>query len=113
MIYRGANRTGEVRENMRGGNGRAVLTALSDVLPERMRLFSKISLMPGDSIGYHIHENETELFYFARGRARVVDDGTEHEVGEGDVMSTPNGSGHSVENIGDDELILIAVIVKD
>ena len=40
----------------------------------RAPLFSVLTLIPGASIGYHVHENETELFYFIDGCGRVQDD---------------------------------------
>jgi len=99
--------------NMRGGAGSALLTGLSEALPAKMRLFSKITLKPGCGIGYHIHENETELFAFVSGKGRVRDDETWYDVCAGDSMTTPSGHGHAVENTGDEDLVLIAAIVLD
>ena len=114
MITRKGDIQSEIREQMRGGNGRAVMTKLSGALPEKMRIFSTISLMPGDSIGYHVHEGETELFYFVKGSCKVNDNhGEEAVLTAGDVLSTPSGHGHSVENVGDDEVLMVAVIVLD
>ena len=113
MITRKGDIQSEIREQMRGGNGRAVMTKLSAELPEKMRIFSTISLMPGDSIGYHIHEGETELFYFVKGSCKVRDDDAENVLTAGDVLSTPSGHGHSVENVGEDEVLMVAVIVLD
>ena len=113
MIYRHGELPTEVRERMRGGNGRVALTPLTGELPDGVRVFSTISLTPGDSIGYHVHEGESELFYFAKGRARVADNDRSYEVEAGDAMLTPSGSGHSVENVGDSELIVIAIVVLD
>lgn len=102
-----------VREHMRDGAGSAILTALTPALPEKMRLFSKITLKKGCGIGYHVHENETELFCFVSGKGRVCDDGTWVDVQEGDSMTTASGHGHAVENTGDEDLVLVAAIVKD
>ena len=63
-----------VREFMRGGRKQVELTALSAQLPGKMRMFNVLTLIPGASIGYHVHENETELFYFLEGHGRVQDD---------------------------------------
>jgi len=113
MITRHGEQTKEVRERMRGGNGKVVMTQLFNPLPDKLRVFSTLSLMPGDSIGYHVHENETELFYFVKGKARVRDNDETYDMNAGDVLSTTSGNGHSVENVGDDELVLVAVIVLD
>lgn len=102
-----------VREKMRGGPGEAVLTSLSPELPGKMRLFSTITLKPGCGIGYHVHENETELFCFVSGKGQVQDDDRLVEVSAGDSMTTSSGHGHSVTNTGDEDLVLVAAIVLD
>lgn len=111
MIYKKDAQTTEVRKQMRGGEGAAKLTALASELPEKLRLFTEIRLEPGCSIGYHEHENETELFYFLAGRGTVMDDDREVMVCAGDVMSTPSGHGHSVKNDGAEPLVFVAAIV--
>lgn len=103
----------EVREQMRGGKLHAEIAKLSKELPENVRLFATIRLIPGASIGYHVHENETEMFYFAEGEGIVKDDETEKAVSAGDSMLTFPGHGHAVENNGDKDLVLVAVIVKE
>ena len=113
MITRANEQEKSLRENMRGGNGTVQLTALMKQLPANARLFSVLRLAPGTSIGYHVHENETELFYFAEGSGRVCDDGVYYDVSAGDAMATPNGHGHGVENTGDVDLVLVAAIILD
>ena len=113
MITRKADRVTGLRENMRGGNGTVKLTPCCAELPDNARLFSEIVLEPGVSIGYHVHENETELFYFIKGSGRVNDDGQFYDVCAGDSMMTANGHGHGVENTGDTNLVIVAVIIKD
>ena len=113
MITRKQERQTQRREAMRGGNGAALLTPASRQSPDNLRLFSEIRLAPGASIGYHVHENETELFLFLEGEGRVMDDETEVLVHPGDSMATFSGHGHSVESVGDTDLVLVAVIVKD
>lgn len=103
----------EIREQMRGGAGQAEITKLSAVLPGNVRLFAQIRLAPGCSIGYHVHENETEMFAFVSGCGRVKDDDAERDVKAGDSMLTFPGHGHAVMNNGDEDLILIAAIVKE
>ena len=113
MITRKDEMKLEVREHMRGGNGAAQLTGLSKELPGKMRLFSTIRLTPGSSIGYHVHEGETEMFYFLQGKGRVQDDEQFFDVAPGDSMATFSGHGHGVENTGDEDLLFVAAIVLD
>ena len=113
MITRKEQQLHGVREFMRGGKKQVNTTELSTRLPDNMRLFSLLTLIPGASIGYHVHENETEMFYFMEGHGRVQDDDKVYDVGEGDSMSTFSGPGHGVENTGDTDLVILAAIIKD
>lgn len=113
MISRREFQRTEVREKMRGGNGQVTMRALIEGLPKGTRLFSALTLRPGDSIGYHTHEGETEYYYFVQGLARVSDNGELFTVSAGDAMCTPSCHGHSVENVGDEDVVLVAVIVLD
>lgn len=105
----------EVREKMRGGAGQAAIThiAKGDTLPKNVRLSAVLTLEPGSSIGYHVHEKETELFYFVSGSGIVDDNGEQKAVAAGDCLITPDGRGHAVENNGSVALVFFAVIVMN
>ena len=113
MITRNDQQQHGIREFMRGGKKYVQTTDLSAKLPEKLRLFSVLTLIPGASIGYHVHENESEMFYFLEGHGRVQDDDETYNVNAGDSMATLSGHGHSVENTGDTNLVILAAIVKD
>ena len=113
MITRKEQQAHSIREFMRGGEKHVQFTDLSAKLPDRVRTYSILTLIPGASIGYHVHENETELFYFLEGHGRVQDDDRFHDVSAGDAMTTFSGHGHAVENTGDTDLVILAAIVLD
>lgn len=113
MIYRSEDMKTTERFEMRGGNGTVKLTGLVGELPAGARLFSRIVLEKGVSIGVHPHEGETELFSFVSGSGRACDDGTWYDIKAGDAMSTPSGHSHGVENTGDEPLVIVACIVLD
>lgn len=113
MITRKSEQKISIREYMRGGKKHVKLAALSSQLPENARLFSVLTLIPGASIGYHVHENETEMFYFIEGCGRVQDDDRFYDITAGDSMATFSGHGHAVENTGDHDLVILAAIIKD
>jgi len=114
MVIKAQEMEKELREKMRGGNGTVNITHIGkEQLPSKVRLFAKIILEKGCSIGFHQHDGETEMFYFLKGRGKVDDNGTIHYVEAGDAMFTGGGKGHSVENYSDEPLELIAVIVLD
>ena len=103
----------EYREKMREGNGTVQITNFcnAEELNDKGRLFCKITLNPGCSIGYHVHEKDTELFYIIKGTAVYSDAGEEKVVTAGDVTICPTGTGHSIANNSDEVVELIALIV--
>ncbi len=103
----------ELRENMRGGDGTVEVTnfVTAEELNNKGRLFGKIVLKPGCGIGFHIHENDSELFYIMKGTAVYDDNGTKVTVNAGDVTVTPAGTGHSIKNENEEDVELIALIV--
>ena len=113
MIRNAADCKKVYNEKMRGGNGTVEITnfATPEELNNKGRLFAKITLKPGCSIGYHEHEGEAELFYVIKGDALYNDNGTEYAVHAGDVMRCPAGSGHAVANNGTEDVELCAVIL--
>ena len=113
MIRKAADCKKVYNEKMRGGNGIVEITnfATPDELNNKGRLFANITLKPGCSIGYHVHENESELFYVMKGEAVYNDNGTEVPVSAGDVMICPAGTGHGVANNGTEDAELCAVIL--
>ncbi len=115
MIRKADEQRVVANENMRGGKGCVHITHLyekdNDEFYGKGRLFAKITLQPGESIGYHVHEGESEGFYVASGRVAFNDNGTLCEATAGDLLFTGAGEGHSVENIGDAVVELIALIL--
>ena len=113
MITRSEEQSHSIREFMRGGKKHVEHTLLSAQLPERVRIFNLLTLIPGASIGYHVHEGETELFYFIEGNGRVQDDDAFFDISAGDSMATFSGHGHAVENTGDNTRVILACMVTD
>lgn len=101
------------KESVQKGRGTVGFSDLAAVEETygHVRLFSTCTLRPGCSIGYHTHENETEFYYILQGEAVVNDNGTELVMKPGQVMSTGDGAGHSIENLGKEDLVFLAMIV--
>jgi mannose-6-phosphate isomerase-like protein (cupin superfamily) len=113
MIRRANERVTEIREQMRGGKGAVEISPLFEKgeYKGKARLIAQITLNPGCSIGDHAHEGEDEIYFFISGKGIVNDNGVIHEVTAGDSVLTGNGAYHSVENTGDEPLVLMAVII--
>ena len=100
-------------ENMRGGK-RAVDAAKFLEAEESYgagSIFGRAVIPPGGSIGYHQHTGEYEIYYILEGTAKVVDDGEERILCPGDMMQCRDGSSHSIENVGDKELVFLAMVL--
>ncbi len=113
MIIEKSKYKTDARKNMKGGDGTVYVTEFvsSAELNEKGRLFGNIHLDPGASIGYHVHEGESELFYIIKGEAIYNDNGTEYPLCEGDTAVVTSGNGHSIANKGTEPVDLIALIL--
>ena len=113
MIKKAADLKTVYNENMRGGNGTVEITnfATPEELNNKGRLFANITLKPGCGIGFHMHENESELFYVMKGEVIYNDNGTECALSAGDVMVCPAGTGHAIACKGEETAEVCAVIV--
>jgi len=75
------------------------------------RLFAKITIEPGNSIGNHKHEGDVEAYYILKGKALLSDNGKEVILEPGDCNFCPDGQSHSIKNIGNDTLEYIAIVL--
>ena len=115
MIYQANTLPVEYREAMRGGTGTVQIShaCATGELPPGLRLYAKLTLPPGASIGEHVHDNETELFYILQGRGEMLNNGVWEALLPGDATSTGGGEAHALRNTGDEPFVLMATIVKD
>ena len=113
MVKRNGSYEVAKNENMRGGEGVVIIEHLltPDELYEKGRLYAKIVLEPGCSIGMHVHEGEMESYYIVRGEAEVCDNGDLVSVYPGDCVLTRSGEEHSIKCAGSETLELIALIL--
>ena len=112
MIKRSQEMANDIKVNMRGGEGQAVIKHLykQDELKGNSRLCATITLEPGHSIGEHSHVDEEEIYYILQGQATVIDDGEPVVVGPGDAIMTRGGESHSIMNTGTETCVFMAII---
>ncbi len=113
MIRKNGEYKVDLRKEMRGGNGEVKIEHLWDAASELKadnRLWARLTLAPSCSIGFHNHDKEEEVFYIVSGNAEADDNGTPAKLSTGDTILTGNGAGHAIKNIGEDDLVIIAVI---
>lgn len=105
----------EVRQNMKGGHGEVVFEHIwkknsDEEMRSGCRMFSRLTLKPGCSVGRHRHDNEEEIFYILSGHARAWDNDQWVILGPGDASICRSGEEHSMECFGDEDCVYLAVI---
>ncbi|MBR2872139.1 MAG: cupin domain-containing protein [Lentisphaeria bacterium] len=113
MIRKAGTYRTELRENMRGGSGTVKIEHFWEPGSEMLahnRMAARLTLPPGGSIGFHNHENEDEIFVIVKGQAEADDNGKTTLLSAGDPLLTGNGAGHSIRNVGKEDLELVALI---
>ena len=104
----------ELRHEVRGGKGDVVFNHIyskGTELNQNMRLFAKLVLEPGCSIGWHVHENEDEIYYILSGHVRTLDNGEWIELGPGDATICRSGEEHAMECVGPEPCVYLAAVI--
>ena len=68
-----------------------------------------MSLKPSEEIGEEVHEENDQFFRFEEGEGKVVIDGNEYQVKDGDAVVVPAGARHNVINTGSEPLKLYTI----
>lgn len=105
----------ELRTGLGGGTGIGPAYVYELVPKEDLcghgRMYAKIVLPKGSTIGWHQHVEETEPYYILSGTGEFVDnDKSVHTVTAGDICTIKPNEWHSLANIGDDDLVFIALV---
>ena len=102
-------------DKLRDGRGNTTIEHLieGEDLKGKAKLISKLTLEPGASIGVHEHREDFEVYYILQGEGRVMDNGYMQPIGSGDVVYTANGESHCLENTGECDLVLLAIVINE
>ncbi len=101
-------------KNKADGKGEITITKLLSPteLDGKCDMFAKVTIPPGCSIGIHEHHGNTETYHILQGKALYNDNGTDVEIGPGKTTFCPDGEKHGIENIGTEDLIFMALIIR-
>lgn len=101
--------------NLRNGKGNVKREHIisGDELKGKGKLFAKLTIPRGNSIGMHDHTEDFEVYYILKGTGQVLDNGEIVQVNEGDVVYTANGNKHYLENIGVCDLEVLAIVLYE
>lgn len=92
--------------HMRGGEKEVRAHMYVDALGKIMRG----KLIPGASIGLHVHETSSEVIYIISGKGKVLYEGEYEPLAPGACHYCPKGKGHSLMNDGDEDLEFLAIV---
>lgn len=113
MIRRKNEYVRDVRTNMMGGEGTVTIEHIfkkDNGLNSNIRMYSRIIIQPGCSIGRHEHRDEEEILHVISGRGLACDNGAEVILEAGDSIVTRSGETHGIACAGDEPLVLLAAI---
>jgi len=113
MVTRNKDLNQIVKTNMMGGNGDIIIRQFlkEEDAYGTGRMFAEFTIKPGNSIGYHTHNGEFENLYVLEGSAKLTQNGEEYILQKGDAALCKDGDSHGIENNGDVDLKLIAIIL--
>ena len=96
------------------GKGEIFITHL--LTPKEMAgkcaMFASVRVPVGASLNVHQHVDNNETYYILQGTGLYTDNGETYTVKAGDTTFCADGDTHGIENVGDDDLIFIALIIN-
>ncbi|MBP9758870.1 cupin domain-containing protein [Candidatus Dojkabacteria bacterium] len=69
-----------------------------------------MTLQPLEEIGVEVHVDNDQFFRFESGKGKVIIDGNEYEVTDGDAVVIPAGAKHNIINTSSEELLKMYTI---
>lgn len=100
--------TERVVEGMNGGTG--AVSAKMCVGENGKQILCRIH--KGGSIGTHDHPTSDDINFVLSGYGKAVCDGVEETLSAGCCHICKEGSEHSIINLGDDDLVLLTIVVE-
>ena len=96
------------------GKGEIFITHL--LTPKEMvgkcEMFASVRIPVGASLNVHQHVDNNETYHIIRGTGLYTDNGKTYTVKAGDTTFCADGDTHGIENVGDEDLIFIALIIS-
>ncbi|MDR2945847.1 MAG: cupin domain-containing protein [Candidatus Adiutrix sp.] len=117
MIFYDKGKAENTRENVGVIKGKIVgrHPFTGDARPEStaFKMIGEMTLSPGASIAFHVHEADEEIYIITAGKGVYTDtDKKEYPVAVGDITLARRGEGHALANTGDGVLSFTAVIAE-
>ncbi|MGI6153995.1 MAG: cupin domain-containing protein [Christensenellaceae bacterium] len=82
-------------------------------LPSGANMFAVVTIGQDCSIGKHVHEGETEVYYCLSGKGSLDDNGEAVIFRPGDIHTCGGGAYHTIVNDQEEPLRFLVAIVSD
>ena len=92
---------------MNSGTGQMIVRMYKD---ENYRIVPTI-IHAGGSIGLHTQNSGDDLNYIISGTGKAICDGVEEKLSAGVMHICPKGSEHTIINTGDNDLVMLTVVI--
>lgn len=114
MIRKFNERESVIKEKLKDGVGYVDLKTIAsgEEVFNKIKMFSTLSIKPGNSIGYHTHVGEQEVMLINKGSGLYRDDGQESIVTQGDVTVCFENHYHGITNNTNEDLEIIAMVIE-
>lgn len=101
-------------DSPKGGRGAAIRYGYEQAAKYdgKIEMFAVMNLESDAMIGYHVHENDMEMYLILDGKPIANDNGEETILNPGDLLITEKGESHSLENKTNDPVTFLAIILK-
>lgn len=96
----------DLQTGFKGGEGDVAFRIFKDDLNKVMR----VRMTPHSSVGQHSHTSDSEIIMVLKGTAKIIFDGQELLLHEGQIHYCPKGHGHTIINPTDEEVHLCCVV---
>lgn len=102
-------------ENRAGGKGTMHIERLlsQEQFGQNIKMFAKVTIDVNSSLGLHPHSDDGEAYYILKGTGMYNDNGKTRVVQAGDLLFTPPGKSHGIENIGEIPFVFMAIIIRE
>jgi mannose-6-phosphate isomerase-like protein (cupin superfamily) len=77
--------------------------------PDASMTITRVTMEPGSVSVRHAHPQSEQIWIVERGSGQLLLDGAQSELNAGDIVRTPAGDIHGVENTGKEPLVYLAI----
>ncbi len=114
-MYKAGQRETSRGEHAAGGAGHIIREPLisREELGAHCTMFNRNVLEEGCEVGWHQHVGDNEAYYILEGKGIYNENGAEIPVEAGDSMFCRDGEWHSLTNTEKEDLVFIALILKN